>query len=87
MSHRRITILTIRSVCQFVLHNNYNVKVIIIESQNKSFAAKMNFISSERTLITQIMVQAGINVQAGKFPKFINCAGWNKCVGYSKITL
>ena len=29
----------------------------------------------------------GINVQAGKYPKFINCAGWNKCVGYSEISL
>ena len=33
----------------------------------------------------------GINVLAGKYPKFIKCAGWNKRagwiknVGYSKI--
>ena len=32
------------------------------------------------TLVSLIIVQDGINVQAGKIPKINKCAGWNKAV-------
>ena len=39
-----------------------------------------NFMSNKCTLVSLIIVQDGINVQAGKIPKINKRAGWNKAV-------
>ena len=43
-------------------------------------AKRLTFIFGNCTLTYRIIVQDGINVQAGKIPKINKRAGWNKAV-------
>ena len=64
--------------------NNIVAKHDIYSSLSNNFADGINVQTGKDP---KFNAQARINVLAGKFPEFINCAGWNRCVGYSKIIL
>ena len=50
------------------------------ETSKKSVRSKSVNNESMSTLVSLIIVQDGINVQAGKTLKINKCAGWNKAV-------
>ena len=46
------------------------------------FHCYLKCLKNSYTLVTQMIVQAGIKVQDGKFLKSNKRAGWNKCTGW-----